>query len=146
MDLFKTLVILILVTSCSAPRPKNLGLMDSKLHPCPDSPNCVSSFEAPDNEHYWNPIQVISNKERAHKKIIGIISKNKSAKIISKTPNYIHAEYTSSVFKFIDDVEFYFGIDKLVHFRSASRTGKSDFGVNKKRIEEIRFKFQQNDF
>ena len=149
VDLFKSLILVILIASCSAPRPTNLDLGTFKDHPslkpCPDKPNCVVSHKF-EEEHYLEPIQVTSNKERAHKKISGILSKNSSAKIITTSPDYIHAEYTSSVFKFVDDIEFYFGAGNVVHFRSASRTGRSDFGVNKKRVEEIRFKFQQNDF
>lgn len=146
MDLYKVFILLIFIVSCSAPRPSDLGIKDSKLLKCPDKPNCISSFASTSDEHYGAAIQIVSNKERAHKKISGILSKNKNVKIVTNTPDYIHAEYTSSLLKFVDDVEFYFGADKLIHFRSASRTGKSDFGVNKKRIEEIRFKFQQNDF
>lgn len=146
MDLFKAILILILVSSCSAPRPIDLGVTDSKLSPCPDKPNCTNSFFSDDAEHFLEAIKIVSNKERAHQKITGILSKNSNAKIITSTTDYIHAEYTSSLMKFVDDVEFYFGTDKRVHFRSASRSGHSDLGVNKKRIEEIRFKFQQNDF
>lgn len=146
MDLFKIIFIAALISSCSAPRPANLGIKDSRLGNCPDKPNCVVSFNKSDEDHFLEAIQIVSNKERAHQKITGILTKNSSAKIITSTPDYIHAEYTSSVFKFVDDVEFYFSADKLVHFRSASRSGHSDMGVNKKRIEEIRFKFQQNDF
>jgi uncharacterized protein (DUF1499 family) len=146
VDLYKILTLIILTVSCSAPRPNNLGIVDSKLLSCPDKPNCISSFASVKSEHYADAIKIVSNKERAHQKVSGILDKSKNAKIISSTADYIHAEYTSSIFKFVDDVEFYLGIDKLVHFRSASRTGKSDLGVNKKRIEEIRFKFQQNDF
>ena len=145
VDLFKALTLVLILASCSAPRPKNLGLADGKLQACPDKPNCVVSYKY-DEDHFLEAIEVVSNKERAHKKITGILSKNSSAKIIESSPDYIHAEYTSSIMKFIDDVEFYFGEEKKVHFRSASRTGHSDMGVNKKRIEEIRFKFQQNDF
>jgi uncharacterized protein (DUF1499 family) len=31
---------------------------------------------------------------------------------------------------------------KVIHFRSASRVGRSDFGVNRKRMEEIRKDFE----
>jgi uncharacterized protein (DUF1499 family) len=41
--------------------------------------------------------------------------------------------------RFIDDVEFVFDDEtKTVHFRSASRTGYSDFGVNRRRMDDIR--------
>jgi len=41
--------------------------------------------------------------------------------------------------RFIDDVEFVFDdATKMIQFRSASRTGYSDLGVNRRRMEEIR--------
>lgn len=53
--------------------------------------------------------------------------------------NYIHAEFTSSIFRFVDDVEFYFETaEKIVQVRSASRKGYYDWGVNRRRIEKIR--------
>lgn len=145
MDLFKYIFFALVFASCTGTRPTTLGLQNGQLGKCPDKPNCIVSYKY-DEDHYLEPIQVISNKERAHKKITGILLKNSSAKIIATNPDYIYAEFTSSILRFVDDVEFYFGEEKFVHFRSASRIGKSDLGVNKKRIEEIRFKFQQNDF
>ena len=56
--------------------------------------------------------------------------------------NYVHAEFRSRIFRFVDDVEFFFDeADSVVHFRSAARTGYSDMGVNRKRMEEIRTHF-----
>jgi uncharacterized protein (DUF1499 family) len=56
--------------------------------------------------------------------------------------HYIHAEFTSAVFRFMDDVEFYFDSGaKIIHMRSASRIGYSDFGVNRQRMEEVRLLF-----
>ena len=53
--------------------------------------------------------------------------------------SYLHYEFTSLLLRFVDDVEFLFDDEtKTVHFRSASRTGYGDFGVNRKRMEEIR--------
>jgi len=52
----------------------------------------------------------------------------------------------SSIFRFVDDVEFYFdNAKKLIQVRSASRTGYSDLGVNRRRIEEIRKQFDQKE-
>jgi hypothetical protein len=59
--------------------------------------------------------------------------------IRTQTDNYIHAISKSRIFKFVDDVEFYFPSDKsVIHIRSASRVGDSDFGVNRRRLEQIR--------
>jgi uncharacterized protein (DUF1499 family) len=44
---------------------------------------------------------------------------------------------------YVDDVEFY--LDEganVIHVRSASRLGKSDLGVNRQRVEEIRAKLK----
>lgn len=55
-----------------------------------------------------------------------------------------HAKVRSSFFKFVDDVEFYFPKDKnIIHIRSLARTGYSDFGVNRKRMEKIRVRFYE---
>jgi uncharacterized protein (DUF1499 family) len=58
---------------------------------------------------------------------------------INVGPDDIHAEFRSRVFGFVDDVEFFFPAgQRVIHVRSASRTGYSDFGVNRKRIERMR--------
>lgn len=58
--------------------------------------------------------------------------------VISENSNYIYAEFTSLIMRYVDDVEFYFDEKtKLLHFRSASRLGTGDLGVNRKRIETL---------
>ena len=144
--LFSLTITLASVTSCQSTRPTDLGLHEGRLKKCPDSPNCVQSYDKSDKDHYFDPIKISSNKERAHQKITGILEKSPRAKIVKTTPDYIYAEFTSSLFKFVDDVEFDFTREGLVHFRSASRVGHSDLGANNSRIEKIQFKFYQNDF
>ncbi len=68
-----------------------------------------------------------------------IIGSMKRTRIVSERGNYLHVEFTSALWRFVDDVEFYFDDSvKVIHLRSASRLGKSDFGVNRKRMEAIR--------
>ena len=139
-----------LLFGCSQQTPKNLGLKTIKdrsmLSECPDKPNCVISYKdsAKREGQYLEAFQGSGNKDHDYNKVVKILEKNSSVKIVSKNGNYIHATFTSTFLRFIDDVEFYFGEEKKIHFRSASRLGRSDFGVNKKRIEDIRFKFQQS--
>ncbi len=126
---------------CSGTRPSNLGIKDGELSPCPDSPNCASS-QAKDSEHHIAPFKFNGNGKDAIKKLISIIKSLKRTNIISSSEDYIHAEFTSFIFRFVDDVEFYLNNDeKVIHVRSASRIGYSDIGVNRKRIEMIRKKF-----
>jgi uncharacterized protein (DUF1499 family) len=64
-------------------------------------------------------------------------------KVVKETEDYLHSEAASRLFRFVDDVEFL--VDrkaKVIHFRSASRFGYSDFGKHRARIEQIRDAFQ----
>jgi uncharacterized protein (DUF1499 family) len=64
------------------------------------------------------------------------------ATIVTAEPEYIYAEFRSRLLSFVDDVEFYLDDSaKLIHFRSASRLGRGDLGVNRQRMEEIRQRF-----
>lgn len=59
--------------------------------------------------------------------------------ITHETDSTLHAEATSLVLHFVDDIDAILYADAgLIHIRSASRLGHSDFGVNRKRIEKFR--------
>jgi len=115
-----------------------IGITDGKLAPCPKSPNCVST-QVSDKKHIIKPLKYNSTLKEAKLNILDIIESLKRTKIINETENYIHVEFRTRTFKFVDDVEFYFDdTEKIIHFRSASRVGWSDMGVNRKRMEKIR--------
>lgn len=139
--LFRTFIIgsiTISLIACSGNRPSNLGGLQGTLAPCPDSPNCVSSMaDKSDDEHY---IDAIASTEPA--KTLAAIEtelKNHPAEVIFRSDNYLYAEFTSKVMRYVDDVEFLYVPGKPdVQVRSASRLGYRDFGVNRERIEAIR--------
>jgi uncharacterized protein (DUF1499 family) len=139
------LINLTLLTGCSGTMP-NLGINDSKLAPCPKTPNCVSS-QAHDEEHHIEPIHYGVTRQEARDRLLQIIKSEKRTKIMTDHSDYIRVEFTSALFRFVDDVEFYFpdeaSGENIIHVRSASRVGSSDLGVNRKRIERIRSKFQK---
>lgn len=122
-----------------------IGLVDGRLAPCPSSPNCVSSQADPsDHKHYIAPIAAPGDPERVQARIRSVIAGSKRAKIVEDRPGYIHATYTSALFRFVDDVEFLLDpAAGVVHVRSASRVGYSDLGVNRRRIEDFRRRFAQ---
>jgi len=115
----------------------SLGVVNGKLSDCPSSPNCVSTqTEAPDKKMSALPFKgdLVSSRNT----LLAVLGKQKRIKIVIQQERYIHAEFRSALFRFVDDVEFYLDeTAKLIHFRSASRTGYSDLGVNRKRMEEI---------
>lgn len=124
-------------------KPENLGVRDGKLAPCPNTPNCVSS-QSVDTTHKIEPLTYTSSSGEAFAKLSLAIATQPRTKIITSSPNYLYVEFTSAIMGFVDDVEFYLDADaSLIHVRSASRLGKSDLGVNRKRIETIRAKLKE---
>jgi len=128
----------LLITGCSGERPQHLGSVNGDLADCPPTPNCVSSF-AEDSEHQISPLRFVSTPEKLIRNLTTILQKTKTARIITAGDHYIYAEFTSKVFRFVDDVEFLLDPQtQTLHFRSASRIGHSDLGVNRKRIESLK--------
>ena len=80
----------------------------------------------------------------AKAKLISVIESMPRTQISVNKDNLLHIEFTSLIFRFVDDVEFYFNEPRIIHFRSASRVGHSDLGVNRNRIEEIRHLFTKD--
>ena len=128
----------ILVAGCTGTRPMNLGVHDGRLAPCPASPNCVSS-QSTDKDHAIEPFPFSGTPAEAMADLKKVLSGLPRTKIATETETYLHAEFTSRLFRFVDDVEFWIdGSTRTVHLRSASRLGSSDLGVNRKRIENMR--------
>ena len=131
------LVAIMFLRSFSARRPDNLGATAGRLAPCPTSPNCVCTFDD-DSEHGMQAVSFSDSPEAARERIIAALHSLPRTKIITSEENYIHAECTSQLFRFVDDVEFLIDSDaKLIHFRSASRVGHSDLGVNRGRMQAL---------
>ena len=117
-------------------RPTNLGVKDGRLAPCKQSPNCVSSqADAADREHYIAPIAFrgpMADLRRA-------VESMERASVIKVERDYLYAEYRTRLLRYVDDVELYYDQQQgVVHVRSASRLGRRDFGVNRKRVEALR--------
>lgn len=136
---------LAVLVGCTGKPPRDIGVRDGKLSPCPSSPNCVSSQSmAGDRVHYIQPLTYSGGREDARAALISVIESMKRTRIITVTDDYIYAEFTSLLFRFVDDVEFFIDDSaKTIHVRSASRLGKSDLGVNRKRVETIRELFNR---
>ncbi len=133
------LLLLTGLTACTGTAPTHLGVANGQLAPCPTSPNCVSSQASNDDErHFIDAISYRGAKEDIYNALVREIQSQQRTKIMAHTDNYLRAEFSSAVFGFVDDVEFYFPQEPMIHVRSASRKGKSDFGVNRKRIELLR--------
>ena len=118
-------------------KPTNLGVINGRLKDCPSSPNCVST-QAEDAGHRMEPIPFTTSADQAMQCIKDLVAEMPRTKIVTVEDNYLHVEFRSALFRFVDDVEFLIDTeDQVIHFRSASRVGYSDLGMNRRRMEQI---------
>jgi uncharacterized protein (DUF1499 family) len=111
-------------------------MSDPQLKPCPESPNCVST-QTQQKSKQMDPIPFALDPKEVLKIIKSVVEGLPNTRLEKESDHYLHYTFKSKIFRFIDDVEFLIEAEqKLIHFRSASRTGYSDMGVNKKRMME----------
>jgi uncharacterized protein (DUF1499 family) len=132
----------VLLTACAGQVPSDLGMLNgSELRPCPDKPNCIQTYDPADQAHFQLPLMFKVDAEQTRRSIDDAISKTggkiTGEKRLVPAGYYLHAEYESDWFRFVDDVEVVIK-DGLIHVRSASRLGHSDMGANAKRFTAIK--------
>ena len=119
------------------------GLLEGRLKPCPGTPNCVSSEFVSNAKHYIEPLvyppeqaaQVLPRLKTVIREMGGIIQR--------EDVDYLAATFTSSIFRFVDDLEVRIDVERSrVHLRSASRVGYGDAGVNRERVERLKKSFR----
>ncbi|MDO9215112.1 MAG: DUF1499 domain-containing protein [Methylococcales bacterium] len=111
---------------------------EKTLAPCPASPNCVSSL-ATDQAHFIAPFKIVGAINTASLALKNALLSQERTVITEEKENTLHAEATSLVFRFVDDIDVLLDSEaRLFHIRSASRIGYGDFGVNRKRVEQLR--------
>ncbi len=125
--------------------PADLGVRDGKLKPPSKTENSVSSQAVlyPDHpqRRYADiaPLALRGDGPATVAKIKAIVEGMDGATVIRSDPGYLYAQFTTRLMKYVDDVEFWFDpANQVIQVRSASRVGRSDFGVNRKRIEAVR--------
>jgi uncharacterized protein (DUF1499 family) len=123
--------------------PDDLGITEGRLAACPTSPNCVSSLaDTTDARHYAPALPFIGGAEASRARLLTILDELPRTRIERNERAYLHVTFRSALFRFVDDVEFLVDDSlRVIHVRSASRLGRGDFGVNRRRVEEIRRRF-----
>lgn len=139
-------VALLLAIPRVSPRPTDLGLTNDQLKPCPGTPNCISTQStSTDSYEHREPVPAKeATSTQTIEAIVKIVEKTPRTNIIERTDNYLYVEFRTFAMRFIDDVEFYVDdTQHLIHYRSASRLGRKDFGANGKRMEQIIAKYNE---
>ena len=127
--------------------PNNLGVGEGKLKPPSKTPNSVSSQAGlwPDHprtvEAAIAPLAPVGDAAATMARLRSVVEAMPGAVVVKSEPDYLYATFSSRLMKYTDDVEFWWD-GSVVQVRSASRLGRSDFDVNRKRIEAIRSQLQ----
>ncbi|WP_321368481.1 DUF1499 domain-containing protein [uncultured Desulfuromusa sp.] len=125
----------LLLAACSS---TGIGAPTTQMQPCPSSPNCVST-DAANAKQQISPFKIKGSKTVAWEELQQQVDQLPRTQIITVTSHYLQAECRSALFGFVDDLEFLLREEQgTIAIRSAARTGYSDFGVNRKRIETLR--------
>ena len=83
----------------------------------------------------------VDDSEKAFTELIQILDNTPRLKIIKKEKYYIHAIARSRIMNFIDDIEIKnLSRDNIFQVKSSSRLGIYDLGVNKRRVQTLRFR------
>ena len=125
--------------------PADLGVRDGKLKPPSMTENSVTSQAALYPDHPQRkyadiaPLPLKGDGPATLARIKAIVEGMDGARVIKSEPDYLYAQFTTRLMKYVDDVEFWFDpAANAIQVRSASRVGRGDLGVNRKRIEAVR--------
>ena len=114
----------------------------TQLKECPHSPNCVST-QTTQKKKLMSPISFEGPATKVIPLIVSIVKNYPRTEVIKGSGTHLHFTFKSKIFGFIDDIEFLIlEKEKIIHFRSASRTGYSDRGVNRERMTDLSQKIQ----
>ncbi|MEO1962858.1 MAG: DUF1499 domain-containing protein [Cycloclasticus sp.] len=126
--IFFIFILLMSSSSFSAP---------TDLKACPNKPNCVSSKSS--DEHAITPFTLSNGATLNMQQLVVLVSSIDARASVIHDEQTLHAEFTSRVFGFVDDLDLILDTNTAtLHVRSASRTGYYDFGVNRRRVEKLR--------
>jgi len=107
------------------------------LRPCPSSPNCVSTQDD-DATHGATPIAFSGSAQGAMAAVLASLGALDRIEVVERDDRYVHAVATTRLLRFKDDVELLVDADGgVIHYRSASRVGHSDLGVNRRRMDAL---------
>ena len=138
----RLLFLILLATMAHGATAEEFRGKEYRLATCPDRPNCVSTIDAREG-HAIAPYRYRKSLPETKVVLKQIVSEWPRTTLVKEEEGYFHFEVRSFLFQFVDDVEFWFdAAEPTIHFRSASRSGYYDFGVNRTRMEELRRKLE----
>ena len=111
--------------------------MARTLKPCPSSPNCVST-QTDQPQKKRDPIAFSDSPQEVLQRLKRVVGNMPRTQLIEEDGNYLHYTFRTWPIPYTDDVEFIIDPDeRVIHYRSASRVGHSDLGVNGRRMAKV---------
>ena len=130
-------------------RPADLGVREGKLKRPSLTPNCVTSQADLWADHPQQAYARIAalplrgDGPATVARIKALVEQMPGAVVVESRADYVYAQFTTPLLKFVDDVEFWLDpAAGVVQVRSASRIGHGDRGLNRTRIEALRARLQ----
>ncbi len=140
-----SLMLVTILWGCSGNPTERHNSESSGFLDCPDTPNCVSSL-VKNSKYRVEPFKLKKDPKTSWDIVQEMVASLPRTKIVSADNSDIHAECRSMIFRFVDDLTLHLTpSNSIIHIRSVSRTGYSDLGVNRRRVENLRKKLQQKD-
>jgi uncharacterized protein (DUF1499 family) len=117
--------------------PSQLGLHQGRLAALASTPNGVSTM-AKDSDKSVAPLNFKADLKATQLAALRAFAHMPNNQIIERNERYVHAVFFSPRMGFRDDVELYFDQqNQVLHYRSQSRVGYSDMGVNRQRYQRF---------
>lgn len=114
-----------------------LGHTGGQFTPLSGNPNGVST-QTIDANAVVDPWPFKADRTATMRAIKDAVAAYGGAEIVQEEVDYLRVVFVTPKMRFRDDAEFYLNSDsREVHFRSASRAGKSDLGLNRQRHERL---------
>jgi uncharacterized protein (DUF1499 family) len=111
---------------------------------CPSTPNCVSTEATADSQRMPS-VPFADAIESAQARARAALLAEPRTRIVREAPGLLDAESKSFLFRFVDDVRIVVDAEaRVFRFRSASRVGHSDLGVNRKRMARVSARLAAN--
>ena len=127
MQLIASLFVpLLMLFHVVGPVPADLGVHNGQLSPCPSPAHCASRT--------W----VQADPQAGFQTLADAAAEMPRSIVVKRNDGYLHAEVSSALFGFVDDLELLLLDDtQELQARSISRLGDSDLGVNARRLMEL---------
>ena len=102
----------------------------------------MCSREDASRRHRIEPFECPADPDAAFARLTRLVAETRRTRVVTATDRYLHARCRTRI-GFVDDFELLLcRRSGVIQVRSASRVGVCDFGVNRRRVERLRHRFE----